>query len=34
MNSVLLSSYKTIYEKPERKIRSESRDIDENDIVP
>ena len=29
-----LSSYKTIYKKPKRKIRSESsRDIDENDIV-
>ena len=24
---------KTIYKKPERKIRSESKDIDENDIV-
>ena len=28
-----LSSYKTIFKKHERKIHSESRDIDENDIV-
>ena len=28
-----LCSYKTIYKKPKHKIRSESRDIDENDIV-
>ena len=38
MNTVLVRyghsvHKKTIYKKPERKIRSESRDIDENQIV-
>ena len=37
MNTVLVkyghSSYKTIYKTPKRKIRMESRDINENDIV-
>ena len=29
----MVTLFITIYKKPERKIRSESRDIDENDIV-